>query len=230
MTLPISGLNSLLLKLTTRVSSSAGFSSVSFYATGSQQTIGSNFVTGVYKATITIPSATPSIASKINQSGSINFDQVWCSLDESISYFSGTIEANLADTSTDHSVPRRYYVNVTNINQEYSLGDVPRLNVFFFDFSAPSIKLVNIPIETPSVIVQDAYYSVRDVITNYVVIPFDLVYNSTKLSGDSQTMFFDLWMSSLIPGRSYVIDILVNEGGKTQVYRDVSPAFRVMQS
>lgn len=225
---PVTGPNSVLLKLVTRVSGGTGFSDFITYVTASQHTIGSAAVTGVYKATFTLASGQPQFQTKLRQSGSISFDQVWGSFDETVSYYSGSLTVKPPATSTGPTNPKRYYVNVTNVATEYADTDVARLKVFFFDFSTPAIKLTNIPLETPSVSIQNAFYSVRDVITNTVVIPFDSTLGSTKLSGDSQTMFFDLWMSSLIPGRAYVVDIMVVEGGQTQIYRDVCPAFRVV--
>jgi hypothetical protein len=226
---PVTGPNSLLLKLVTRVSGVSGFSNFITYVTASQHTIGSIPVTGVYKATFTLASGQTQFQTKLRQSGSITFDQVWGSFDGSVAYYSGTLEVNPPAAATGPTNPRRYYVNVTNVTTEYADSDVARLKVFFFDFTTPSIKLTNVPLETPSVSIQNAYYSVRDVITNAVAIPFDTAKGSTKLSGDSQTMYFDLWMSSLIPGRAYVVDIMVVEGGQTQIYRDVCPAFRVVQ-
>lgn len=225
----LTGSNCLLLKLSTRVSTSTGFEDYISYVTGSQHRIGTSWVTGIYSASFTLKSATTQFQTKLRQSGSILFDQIWGSLDGTVAFYSGTLTARPPHASTGPTKPKRYYVNVTNVGNEYADDDVARMKVFFFDFSNPSITLVNVPVETPSVIIENAHYSIRDVITNDVAIPFDTTYNSTKLSSDSQTMYFDLWMSCLFPGRSYVIDVMVVEGGQTQIYRDVSPAFRVVE-
>ena len=90
---PVTGSNSLLLKLTTPVSSSNGFVNFTTYVTASQHTIGSTPVVGIYKATFTLTSATPQFQTKIRQSGSISFDQVWSSFDETLSYFSGPVNS-----------------------------------------------------------------------------------------------------------------------------------------
>lgn len=226
---PLTGSNCILLKLSTRVSSTSGFEDFITYVTASQHSVGSSYVTGVYSASFTLASATPQFQTKLRQSGSIEFDQIWGSLDGTVAFYSGSLTAYPPEASTGPTKPRRYYVNVTNMSDEYASDDVSRMKVFFFDYSSPTIKLVNVPVETPSVIIENAHYSIRDVITNNVIIPFDTTYNSTKLSGDSQTMYFDLWMESLYPGRSYVVDIMVVEGGQQQIYRDVSPAFRVVE-
>lgn len=225
---PITGANCMLLRLTTPVSTSNGFSNFETYVTASQHKIGSNYVTGIYSASVLLTSATPQFATKLLQSSSVKFDQVWTSFDGKASYYSGSITITPPAASTGPTAPRRYYLNVTNVASQYVNTDVPRMKVFIFDYSSPVVTLVKVPLETPSVVVENAFYSIRDVANNKVIIPFDTVYGSTKLSADSQTMYFDLWMSSLIAGRAYTIDILLIEGGQQQIYRDVSPAFSVV--
>ena len=46
-----------------------------------------------------------------------------------------------------------------------------------------------------------SYYSVRDAETDEVIIPFDTEY--TKMSADSEGMYFDLWMEGFQPERYY---------------------------
>ena len=48
-----------------------------------------------------------------------------------------------------------------------------------------------------------SYYSIRDAETDEVVIPFDTEY--TKLSANSEGMYFDLWMEGFQPERYYKI-------------------------
>ena len=48
---------------------------------------------------------------------------------------------------------------------------------------------------------ETSYYSLRDGETDEVIIPFDTSY--TKLSADSDGMYFDLWMEGLQPERYY---------------------------
>ena len=57
-----------------------------------------------------------------------------------------------------------------------------------------------------------SYYSLRDAETDEVVIPFDTSY--TKLSADSEGMYFDLWMEGLQPERYYKFEIRIASGSK----------------
>jgi hypothetical protein len=224
---PIIGNNCLLVRLTTPVSGANGFFNYETYVTASQLVMGTTYVTGVYQATFTLPSANANFQTKLRASGSVVFDQIWTSFDWTVPYFSGSLTVNPVETSTGPDTPKRYYLNVTNISSEYLHSDTARLKVFIFDYSQPVMTLVRVPLETPSVVVTSAYYSIRDVMTDYVAIPFDTEYGSTQMSADGTTMYFDLWMCSLVPGRSYTVDIMLVEGGTKQIYRDVSPAFSV---
>jgi hypothetical protein len=71
------------------------------------------------------------------------------------------------------------------------------------------------------------YYSIRDSISDEVIIPFDTELDSTRMSSDSKSQWFDLDMSSLYPGHLYEIDALIVENGLRRYYRSISAAFRV---
>jgi hypothetical protein len=95
-----------------------------------------------------------------------------------------------------------------------------------FDRLNPTYTYVRVPQEEKSLILE-AHYSVRDVISDTVVVPFDRAYNSTRMSADSEYLYFDVWMESLVPGRSYALDVMIVDGGNEEIFYDASPAFRV---
>lgn len=225
---PVVGQNCMVAKLVTPVSTSNGFISYETHITASQHRVGQNNVTGIYSATFALSSNDQFFKTKISQSGSINFTQVWASTDRNVAYYSGSLNVQPNLGTTGPSTPKRYNINVTNISEEYSSDDVARMRLFVFDYTTPTFKIVKTPIELPSVIFEKVFYSIRDAMTNEVLIPFDLTYNSTKLSSDSQGMFFDVWMSSLVPGRAYSVDIMLLEGSKQTIYRNVGAVFRVL--
>jgi len=222
----IMGDNCMLLKLVTPVSTSAGFINYENYVTASQYKIGNQYVTGTYFAKFTLDSTDQFYSTKLIQSGSVKFDKIWSSFDGTVSYQSGSLTVYPTNVA---SYSKQYFVNITNLFSEYLNTDVAKLNVYIFDNSQAYVKMSKTPFETPSVILENVYYSVRDAITNKTVIPFDELYNSTKLSNNQKTMYFNLWCESLVPGRTYVIDILVIENGNRQIYRDASPIFKVVE-
>ena len=72
------------------------------------------------------------------------------------------------------------------------------------------------------------YYRVRDVVDGKIIIAFDKSNNSTKLSTDSDGMFFDFYTDSLPRGRMYAFDFLIRRNGKDTVIKDAASNFKVI--
>ncbi len=65
---------------------------------------------------------------------------------------------------------------------------------------------------------EESYYAIQDLYTNEYVIDFDNIY--TKLSQDTVSSYFKLYMNGLEPERYYQILIQTTIGGSTQVLDD----------
>jgi hypothetical protein len=229
---PVTGANCMLLKLWTYYSSSSGYLQHSQSVLASQHAVGSVGTPGLYSATFTVASNSPNLRDLITNaamSGSnrhVKFNQVWGSLDGTVAYHSASLNVRLPDTTMGPFRSRQYQVNVPNTAVEYQLSDVVRFRCFVFDRLNPQFKYVRVPQEEPS-LVMEAYYSIRDSISDEIIVPFDRAGGSTKMSADSEFMYFDVWMESLCPGRSYVLDVMLVDGGQEEIYYDASPPFRV---
>ncbi len=73
---------------------------------------------------------------------------------------------------------------------------------------------------------QTSYYSVRDGETDEVIIPFDTSF--TKLSADSEGMYFDLWMEGLQPERYYKLMFRSDNDEGIQIF-DEDYIFKVIR-
>ena len=71
-----------------------------------------------------------------------------------------------------------------------------------------------------------SYYSVRDAETNEVIIPFDT--NYTKLSADSEGMYFDLYMEGLQPERYYKLMFRSDNQEGIQIF-DEDYSFKIVR-
>jgi len=71
-----------------------------------------------------------------------------------------------------------------------------------------------------------SYYSVRDAETNEVIIPFDTSY--TKLSADSEGMYFNLHMEGLQPERYYKLMFRSDNKEGIQIY-DEDYSFKIVR-
>jgi hypothetical protein len=71
-----------------------------------------------------------------------------------------------------------------------------------------------------------SYYSVRDAETNEVIIPFDT--NYTKLSADSEGMYFDLHMEGFQPERYYKLMFRVDNSDGINIH-DEDYSFKIVR-
>lgn len=226
---PVTGSNCMLLKLKTMRSDGSG--SYTIYATGSQHFDGLNYFAGVYSASFILPQSNSILNAELNKSGSVLFTPIWSSLDESVVYYTGAdVSAYPPNRSSAILDGKEYVITTTGLQNLHRSNEsvIVRLNIF--DYTAPFVKLVKKPINLPGIVLKRTYYQVRDISTNEVIVPFDEVYNSTRVSSDTDGMYFDLDMSSLPLDRSYVVDIMVNVIGYKKIYKAVSNVFNVSNS
>jgi len=224
----ISGLNSLLLTVTSGTNSgSLANSYFSLTTTASQHQVGTNFIPGVYSASLSISSFEPALRDEIINAQSATFTEIWGSLDGTIGYHTGTLVVKTIPKSSFSNVPERLKLNVTNMREFFKVTEKVRFRVFAQDEGTFSLRYTRVPIEAKSVIFDKAYYRVRDTNSNETIFEFDETTNSTKLSTDSSGMYFDLFMNDLDVGRVYQIDMLINNGGVKQIFERVGGVFRV---
>lgn len=214
----LTGSNCLSLKFAARLSSGTFETSFS----------GSQIALGQYQSDVNLLLTNTNLLSETNASGSITFDYSWQEPTSSLIYSSGTVDVK-SQAASNVSYPRKISVNIANISKEYAWGSIIRPLVFLQDLQKPYSRSLRVPLLSKTLAVE-THYSVRNAHNSEVVIPFDLEYNSTKLSCDGEFLYFDLWSDSLPPVQSYVIDIMVIDGGRQQIFRNASPSFRITTS
>lgn len=225
----VSGLNSIILTINT--------GTYNFVVTGSQHFAGTNssFVTGLYSASFAISSndsslvhsGSDTLSNIIAASGSVNFTTYWSSIDRTFGYHTGSLRISRPERSQSNFVTRAPLLRITNANPYYTMSDKVRFRVFGIDLNRQFNQAVKRPRRLTSIIYDKVYYQVFDRETNNVIIPYDTVGNSTLLSTDSEGMFFDFYMQSLIPGRSYGFQFLISERGQSYLSKEDDTHFDV---
>ncbi len=230
----ITGSNSLILKL--QMNFSGGLSGaigghVSPYElsfSASQYYLGINPVVGVYSSSVNVASTDSTVAGLIAASGSLRVIPIWGSNDGSVAYITGSaLMLQPPQRGSKQFSPQKLNISVMGLQDTHFTNDLTMLRVNIFDYTSPLLSVVRFPVDTPGIVIRDVHYQVRDAVSHDVVVPFDTVYNSTRLSNDASGMFFFMDMSNLTPDRSYVFDVLVVTAGNHQIYKSVSPIFRV---
>lgn len=224
----ITGSGCLVLRLDTPVS--GGLLSLSF--TGSQHFVGTNPRTGVYSASVTIPSDVPALQEQIRVSGSIIFTPVWESLDGTMAYHTGSVVVvRNADSGDENRASRHLNVSVIGLGDCLWTNERRTARIDIFDVSSPQLRRGSrLPVTRPSAVFRDVHWQLRDLMTGRVIVPFDLENNSTRASNDASGMYFEFDASNTIKGRSYVIDVMVVTGNDRQVYSAASSPFKVVDT
>ena len=151
--------------------------------------------TGIYSASFAIDqyvsesiTSVGTLAQFAAASGSITFGQEWLSTDENVSYFSGSLTID-TQNNTITGVSKNIAVNITNMAPEYKNSDTPELKVFVRDLVAQH-KSVRMPRILPSLILNQAYYRIRDPYVGKVLTPFVKNGNGTRISSRKDGMYF----------------------------------------
>jgi hypothetical protein len=221
----ITGNDSLLLKLTIPPSGT-------YYFTGSQYAIGSVMNNGIYLATGSIPQDARFAAAQISSGSKIKASCQWMTLAEDKNLAPNKNKFIFPKPIFDTKISNKNFVVSANVKDEYlfseSNSDLIRVNVF--DPESPAIIASRVSHPSPGGyqgVIQDAAYQIRENNSKEVLIPFDFEKGSTRLSSDNLGMFFHLDTSNLFKNRSYVIDIALKFGNKTQVYSNISSVFKI---
>jgi hypothetical protein len=192
----------------------------------SQHSIGNNFITGVYSASFAVSEFDSLLRTEVITAASATFTELWCSIDETVGYYTGSLVINSVPRTSYGAGPARYYVNITNLGSRYRKEDKVKLRVFAEDVKRP-VKYKKIPLESKSQTFTNMHYRVKDFDSGDIVIPFDTKKNSTLLSTDSEGMFFEFYMDSLPRGRTYVFEFLISVAGFDQIFTNIIPKFSV---
>ncbi len=156
-------------------------------------------------------------------SGSVFFDS-WFSA--GATFMTGSFVLRTGGPA-EAQAPSQYVARVTNLRNEYSTDEVPRLNVFFRK------KTFNPPVTTtgsfvvPPEIIERCFYAVENDSTRERVIPFGTgSQQHTRLSYDSSGNYFYFPMSNLNDGEVYRLIFLVDRVGERQLV-DAGFKFRI---
>ena len=225
---PVTGLNCAKLELVT--------SSFSFTTDVSQHRAGTadSFVTGLYSASFaiasnnsTIVTGSETLAKYIAASGSVTFSTYWKSIDGTFSYHTGSLTMKRVPRAQGNFTTRRPLLRMTNANTYYHQNDTIRFRVFGVDLEQQFTLPVKRTRRLTSIIYDKIYYQVIDKMSGKVIIDYDNVYDSTRLSVDSQGMFFDFKMQALPAGRSYGFRFYITERGNTYLSSEDDTFFEV---
>lgn len=182
----------------------------------SQVSIAGIAQTGMYEAKITpnyLQSSESALKDALVTSGSLLIQELWDYVDDATGnekiLLSGSIRLFDPQAVTNAS-PTDYRFSLLDVKSIYETSESPTIRLFVRDRNLAD-EPVRIPIQLPSKIIPKAYYQVKDTNNSKVLIAFsdqlDTPNESTRISRDSNGMYFKFPVSVLPRGRTYTIDI-----------------------
>ncbi len=199
--------------------------------TGSQHSVGTNFITGVYSASFAISTyEDATLRSHITNAGSASFNVYWGSISDglqqaTVGYLTSTLTIKTPQRTAFGQSLSVYKPIISNSRPFYTANEKVRLRLFIRDQSE-IIKFRKLPREAESKILSKVHYRIVDMYSGDIIVPFDETYNATLLSTDAYGNYFDIFMDSFDVGRVYQIDLKMFVSDTQQVFEDVT-SFRV---
>lgn len=192
----------------------------------SQAMRGDNRLKGVYSASFAMSSYNALAAAALKTNNNLSYDAIWSSADETITYLSSSLVVKKNRRTSLNYRENRYLATTLNLKDRYKATDNVKIRLFIENVDR-NVVFTKGPIDKPSEIFENVYYSVKDFVSGKVLIPFDTVGNSTRLSTDSIGMHYDFYMSSLPRGRTYIFEYLVKQNGIDTYITDAASKFIV---
>jgi len=206
----ITGSNSFLVRFST--------GSYKKYVTGSQVNIAS-FLTGVYQADVAIFSGDTSVITgalnirdSLAASGSITFDEVWTSLDRSVTYFSGSLVMKKIHPSTVSSGVRKIRSSMLSTPTTAQRGQRIKLKTVFYD-DYENNKSAKFAYDPTPLEIAECRVRIRDQSTGQLI--FDFNEAGSKMSRDSFSNYFDLHTDALPIGVPLSFEYQIVTAGET---------------
>ena len=185
--------------------------------------------TGIYSASFAIDAFSTATVNGGNTfqecvfaSSSISFDVGWYDNSQQVKFSSQTLKVKRSDALNNFS-RRDIRISLVDLRTSYVSSYPARVRLFARDRNEVN-EPVKRPISLPSKAFEFAYYRIKDADNGKIVVPINK--NATRISTDSQGMYFDLPVKLLPHGRAYTIDVLINDRGSETIH-ETKVRFRV---
>ena len=197
------------------------YNDFTLYSTGSQRTAGSfgNTVQGVYDVFFTIPSdalindSDVTIQEELESQKTLKLKERWFPIfDPSRTIKTNELQIDFNAPQSENFGLKSYEFRLANVKNLYKRSSIERVRVFVYDPNHLYASTRTKSLRLKSVILSNVHYSIRDSNSGQILVNYDFEKGSTKLSYDSEGLYFDIDTSILLPGRNYSYDFSVFDG------------------
>lgn len=205
------------------VTFSQSFSASQYYTAG-----GTYPLTGTYYSTVFLSSSNATITTLLGTEDSLALTPYWQNVSGTRIFTTGSAITFKRIKGSGRNVAERNFVtNMTNLKDYYTSDEVTRLRFFVQDYNT-ELSYFKVPVNFTSEIYECVHWRLLHAFTREVLVPFDLVYDSTKLSSDSFGMWFDFWMEDLEPNQIYEFEFMIRENGQDYYILNQGYRFKII--
>jgi hypothetical protein len=201
------------------------------YVTASQHTGSTSGagMTGVYSGTFNLNRFDSTFFQTLKNNDEIELQEIWSSMDKTVGYYTGSIKVKKAERSVGGFANRRLLFTPVGAQSEYEQDVEATIRFFVEDLDGNSNeKSYKLPRRLETIIIDEAYYRIKDVQTGTIIVPFDKTYQSTRVSTDGNGMFVQFRTSGLPANRQLTIDLLLVDRGMDRLMKIPEINFRVV--
>jgi len=201
------------------------------YVTASQHT-GSTTgqgMTGVYSGTFNLSQFDSNFFQTLKHNNELKLQEIWSSMDKTVGFYTGSITVKKPERVVGGFSNRRLLFTPVGAQPEYEQNVEATIRFFVEDLDADSNKKAyKLPRKLETIIIDEAYYRIKDVQTGTVIIDFDKTYQSTRVSTDGSGMYMQFRTSGLPANRQLTVDLLLVDRGLERLVKVPEINFRVV--
>jgi hypothetical protein len=203
----------------------------SIYVTASQHTGSTTGVgmTGVYSGTFNLNRFDTTFFQTLKNNEKLELQEIWSSMDKTVGFYTGSITVKKPERVVGGFSNRRLLFTPVGAQAEYEQDVEATIRFFVEDLDADSnMKSYKLPRQLETIIIDEAYYRIKDVQTGTVIIDFDKSRQSTRVSTDGSGMYIQFRTSGLPANRQMTVDLLLVDRGLDRLMKIPEINFRVV--
>ena len=214
-----------------RFVSGSGDTAKTVYVTASQHTgstTGEGTV-GIYSGTFNLSRFDTTFFETLKHNDEIEMKEIWSSMDEKVGYYTGSITVSKTEKTIAGFANRKLLITPVGAQPEYELNSRATIRLFIEDIDAQAkAKAYKLPRELKTIVLDKVYYRIKDRQTDTILVPFDKIYDSTRVSTDGEGMYIEFRTAGLPRKRQLTVDLLVMDRGMERLVKLPEIDFRVV--
>jgi hypothetical protein len=201
------------------------------YVTASQHT-GSTTgagMTGVYSGTFNLNRFDTTFFQTLKNNDELELQEIWSSMDKTVGFYTGSITVDKTERIVGGFSNRRLLFTPVGAQAEYEQDIEATIRFFVEDIDADANKKsYKLPRSLQTIIIDEAYYRIKDVQTGTIIVDFDKSQQSTRVSTDGNGMYMQFRTSGLPANRQLTVDLLLVDRGLDRLVKVPEINFRVV--